>query len=150
MKTRLNNAGSAGCAPHIQVHTQPSISEMLLTYLWGPLVRRVLLDHPGQVGLVHLWGLPGLEAHLFPEVLGDQVCLERISCVQEASGPGGRQVWLWKRKIRGICEEWIGNEGQGGSYKLEIRNKTNWEYRQETAPAHTPLCGPLQHQQQEG
>lgn len=115
MKTRLNNAGSAGCAPHIQVSIQPSISEMLPTYLWGPLVQRVLPDHPGQVVLVHLWGLPGLEAHLFPGVLGDQVCPERISCVQEASGPGGRQVWLWNRKIRDICEEWIEDKGQGGS-----------------------------------
>lgn len=122
MKTRLNNVGSAGCAPLIQVPTQPSISEMLPTHLWGPLVQKVLPDHPGQVGLVHLWGLPGLGAHLFLEVLGDQVCLERISCVQEASGPGGRQVWLWNRKTRDICEEWIEDEGQGGS-SLQGRDK---------------------------
>lgn len=42
--------------------------------------------------------------------------------MREASGPRGRQVWLWNRKIRDVYEEWIKDEGQSGS-SLQARNE---------------------------
>lgn len=135
MKTRWIMQALPGVHPTSK-SSLSAVSEKLSTHLWGPLVQRALLDHLGQGGLVHPWGLSGLAAHLFQGVLGAQVCLERTWCVLEASGPGGRQVWLWNGKNREVPEEWREDNGHTGS---SLQAKSNWGWRQRTGPAHTFL-----------
>lgn len=73
-----------------------------LAHLWDLLVQRVLPDPPAQAVRAPPRGLPGLEARLSRGVPGAQVCLAMPSCVLGASGPGGGQVWLWRRTSRAM------------------------------------------------